>query len=230
MVEPSKKWLMEVKRSSEAIWILSPSMDMPCSLRGTDVEALYNPTVGNSIMSEFLAKNLLGDMPLVPTNKLFKSSLGLIFECNGIVRAMPIEINETKVHLDFHIYAILDFDLLIGCPSEVLFQEKSSHGSLNEEFGKTASATHLDIPMAKQRLPNHDPFKKVKFISPFILPKLSCEMERPSPPSLEPEPCPSGYPNTILENKNFGAMDVLEAPTLETEENDSTVEHESFYF
>jgi hypothetical protein len=27
-------------------------------------------------------------------------------------------IDETKVQLDFHIYAILEFDLLIGCPSE----------------------------------------------------------------------------------------------------------------
>ena len=61
---------------------------------------------------------------------------------------MPIKINETKVHLDFHIYAILDFDLLIGYPLEKLFQEKPSHGSLSEEFGKITSTTHLDIPMA----------------------------------------------------------------------------------
>ena len=64
-VEPSKEWLMEVKCSSEAIQILSPSMAMPCSLRGTVIEALYNPTVGTSIMSEYLAKNLLDNMPLV---------------------------------------------------------------------------------------------------------------------------------------------------------------------
>ena len=44
---------MEVKHSSEAIWILSPSMAMPCSLWGTVVEALHNATVGTSIMSEF---------------------------------------------------------------------------------------------------------------------------------------------------------------------------------
>ena len=96
-VEPSKEWLMKVKHSSEAIQILSPSTTMPCSLRGTVVEALYNPTVGTSILSEFLAKNLLGNMPLVLTNKLFKSPSGLIFKCSGIIRAMPIEINQTEV-------------------------------------------------------------------------------------------------------------------------------------
>jgi hypothetical protein len=30
IIEPSKEWLLEVKRSSEAIQILSPSMTTPC--------------------------------------------------------------------------------------------------------------------------------------------------------------------------------------------------------
>jgi hypothetical protein len=47
---------MEVKRSSEAIQILSPSMAMPCSLRGTNIEALHNPIVKTSIMLKFQAK------------------------------------------------------------------------------------------------------------------------------------------------------------------------------
>ena len=99
-------------------------------------------------MLEFLVKNLLGNMPLILTNKLFKSPSGLIFECSGIIRDVPIEINETEVHLDFHIFAILDFELLIGYPFEKLFQKKPTHGSLGEECGKTASATHLENPMA----------------------------------------------------------------------------------
>ena len=77
-------------------------------------------------------------MSLVPTNKLFISPLGLIFECSGIVRDVPIEINETEVQLDFHIFAILDFELLIGYPFEKLFQ-KNSQGSLNEKMGKLLS-------------------------------------------------------------------------------------------
>jgi hypothetical protein len=134
MVKPSKEWLMEVKCSSEVIQILSPSTTMPCLLRGTVVEALYNPTVGTSIMSEFPMKNLLGNMSLIPTNKLFKSFSGLIFKCCGIIRDMPIKINETEVHLNFHIFAILDFELLIGYPFEKLFQEKPTHGSLDKKL------------------------------------------------------------------------------------------------
>ena len=135
---------MEVKHSSKAIQILSPSTAMSCSLRGTNIEAQHNPTVRTSIMLEFLAKNLLGNMLLVPTNKLFKCPSGLIFECSGIVRAVLIEIDRIEVHLYFHIFAILEFDLLIGFPFKKLIQ-KMSQGSLCEKLGKPASATDISL-------------------------------------------------------------------------------------
>ena len=119
-------------------------------IKGNYRRSPAQPHSRTSIMSEFLAKNLLGNMPLVPTNKLFKSPSGLIFECSGIVRAVPIEINKTEVHLDFHIFAILDFDLVIGYPFEKTFQEKRTHGSLNKE---TAFASCLESPMEATSLP-----------------------------------------------------------------------------
>jgi hypothetical protein len=157
-------------------------------------------------------------------NKLFKNPSGLIFECCGIARTVPIIIDKTEVHLDFHVFAILEFDLLIGDPFENIVQKEPR--SLNEEFGKTASATHSDTPMAKQH-PNHDLFEDVKFISLFVSPKLAYGTKRASSPSLEP--CPSGYPSTILEKENFCAMDISE-PTLETKRRNSTYEHENFTF
>ena len=173
---------------------------MAYSLRGTVVKALHNPTVETNIMSEFLTESLLGKILLVLTKKLFKSPLGLIFECCGIARAVPIRIDETEVHLDFHIYVVLEFDLLIGYPLENLIQDKPSQGSLDEKLGTTASTTPIlcpKSPMAKH-IPNHDPFEEAKFTSPFILPRLSSETEHPLPPSLEPKPCPSGYQNFVL--------------------------------
>jgi hypothetical protein len=87
-------------------------------------------------MSEFLAKNLLGNMPLVLTNKLLKSPSGLIFECSGIARDVPIEINKTEVHLDFCIFAILDFELLIGYPLKNFFKKNLPIGALTKSLGK----------------------------------------------------------------------------------------------
>jgi hypothetical protein len=34
-------------------------------------------------------------------------------------------IDKTEVQLDFHIYAILEFNLLIGCPSEKTFPKET---------------------------------------------------------------------------------------------------------
>ena len=75
--------------------------------------------------------------------------------------------DKTEVRLDFHIFAILEFDLLLGYPFEKLFQEKSSHGSLNEKLTEATFATptsYLKFPMAKHH-PNHDSFEEVKFVS-----------------------------------------------------------------
>jgi hypothetical protein len=113
-VELSKEWLMEVKHSSDAIQMFSPSMTIPCSLWGTNIEALHNLAIETSIISEFLMKNLLGNMPLVSTNKLFKSPLGLFFECYRITRDVRVIIDKIEVSIDFHIYSILEFDILIG--------------------------------------------------------------------------------------------------------------------
>ena len=132
---------------------------------------------------------------------------------------MPNEINETEVHLDFHIFAILDFELLIGYPFEIFFQKKPPHGSLSKEFGKFASATHLDNPMA-EHYPNHNLSEEVKFVTPFV--SLL--------PSLEHKQCPSGHPNIVLknglqstnvflENKNLCTIDILFSPTCPYEDH-----------
>jgi hypothetical protein len=65
---------------------------------------------------------------------------------------MPVVINKTKVRLDFDIFAILEFDLLIDYPLDKLFKENPSHGSIDDKFGKAASSIHifhLEILMAK---------------------------------------------------------------------------------
>ena len=138
-------------------------------------------------------------MPLVSTNKLFKSPLGLFFECCGIARVVSAIIDRIEVFIDFHIYAILKFDILISYPLENLIEQKPFHGGLDEKLGETIVATPIPYPkspIAKQH-PNHDPFKEVKFISPFT--SHSCETEHPTP-SLELKQCPFGQPTVVLEN------------------------------
>ena len=78
---------------------------------------------------------------------------------------MPITIDKLEVHLDFYIYDILDFDLLLGLPLE-----KTSHGSLDEKLSETGSATatpHLENLLAKP-LPERNPPEEMMHTSPFI--------------------------------------------------------------
>nr|TKW27922.1 hypothetical protein SEVIR_3G289400v2 [Setaria viridis] len=184
---------------------------------GTAIEALHDPTAEACIMSEFLKGTFLGNMPLVPTDKLLKSPSELIFECRGMAREVLIKIDKIKVHLNFHIYPILDFDLLIG-----LHLEDLSQGSLDKKLRKSASTSTnscIENPMAKP-LFEQNPLEKVMCASLFVSSKpvlfkgveISahkeddsedlhlCEAKRPSSPSIEPKACPSGPQNVVLDN------------------------------
>ena len=72
--------------------------------------------------------------------------------------------------------------------------------------------------------PNHNPFKEVKFVTPFVS----------GSPSLEHKPCPSAHQNIVLDggrdstlilndiflkSKNFYAMDILFSPTCPYEDH-----------
>jgi hypothetical protein len=55
---------------------------------------------------------------------LLKSLLGYIVPSLGILCVLPILVNRTKVHLNFYIFDVMEFDLLIGQPIERLIHEE----------------------------------------------------------------------------------------------------------
>jgi hypothetical protein len=68
-----------------------------------------------------LMETLLGNVRLRPSDKLLRSCpSGHILECRGVVSVMPLTIDRIEVNLDFHIFDILNFDLLLGSPLEKL--------------------------------------------------------------------------------------------------------------
>ena len=102
-----------------------------------------------NIMPWHLAHSLLGSISLNPYGKLFESCpFGHILECRGVASAVPITIDKIEVNLDFHIFVVLDFDLLIGFPPDNL--RRTPLGSLFEKLGKMTFATPcLENPLAK---------------------------------------------------------------------------------
>ena len=54
-------------------------------------------------------------------------------------RAVPVKIDKIDVKLDFHIYLLIDFELLIGYPLENLLQKNLHKGASTMIPGKLLS-------------------------------------------------------------------------------------------
>ena len=221
-----EEWSDGEKHFSEAIWISSPFMITPCSIRGTTVEAHINPIMEVNVLPWHLACTLLGNVTLRPSDMLLRSCpLGHILKCRGIASAVPLIVDKIEVNLDLHIFDILDFNLLLGSLFEKLL---TSQGSLDKKLRKTASATVscLENSMVKH-FPEPNPLKEMMHESPFIPSKsiLSevtkfatseehdsevtfhfCEDERSLCLLSEFEPLPSGPEKVVLYHDRDSTM------------------------
>jgi hypothetical protein len=209
-----KKWSTGVEHFSEALWICSPSTFLPCSIKGITIEAHLNPSMEVNIMPWHLVYTLLGNMMLRPSDKLLKSCLfGHILKCQGVACAVPLLVDKIKVNLDFHIFDVLDLDLLLGSHIEKLLD--APRGSLDKKLWETVFAI---TPLFSENamvtpLPKQNPFKEMMHVSPLasskpVLAELVefsisqefdsedqlhlCEAERSSLPLIDFEPFPTG--------------------------------------
>jgi hypothetical protein len=174
-----------------------------------------------------LAYTLLGKVTLRPSGKLLKSCpSGHILECRGVVCAVPLLVDKIKVNLDFHIFDVLDLNLLLGSHVEKVLD--ASRGSLDEKLREAASATTplFSRSFMTKHLPKQNPLEEICHVSPFAPSDLViievvefstpqeydskdpldlCEVERSSSPSIEFEPLPIGpfmLLSTLIENQH----------------------------
>jgi hypothetical protein len=260
-----KKWSTRVEHFSEALWICSPSTILHCSIRGITIKAHLNPVMEVNIMPWHLAYTLLGNVTLKPSDKLLKSCpSGHILECRGVACAVPLLVDKIKVNLDFHIFDVLDLDLLLGSHIGKLLD--ASRGSLDKKLREGISAI---TPLFSENsmvmpLPKQNTFEEMMHVSTFtpsepVLPELVefstsqgydledplhlCEDERSSSPLIEFEPLPTGPYHVVsdrgrestlfihdasLEMENSWAMEIYNAPTLESEGKDLIGKHGGF--
>jgi hypothetical protein len=163
----SNEWLEESKLSPEVIRLDSPSITIHCQINKAPFDAFYNLVLGVNVMSTSFAHDLLRDMPLAPTTKLLKSVSGHIVSSLGILCALPILVNGTKVQLNFYIFDVMEFDLLTGQPIKRLIHQ-GQIGKLNIRLGKNFE---LSIPITHslnakiKPIPEQDPMEEVKVAS-----------------------------------------------------------------
>jgi len=208
----SSEWLEESELSSEVIQIHKDYFN-----------ALYNPVVGVNIMTLSFAHEFLKHMSLSPTTKLTKRPSGQIIQSSGILYVLPIQVRDTKVRLSFHIFDIIEFDMLIGQLIERLLIE-GQRGNLNISLGKDFKL-HLSTHSTNAKIepsPEPDPMEVVKEVSleHHFSPNLEedvefyieeeeenpieseplHEFEEPFRPPIELKPLPPGLRYTFLDN------------------------------
>jgi hypothetical protein len=155
--------------TSEAIRVSSISMTIHCSMRGNTVDAVHDPTARACIIPKVLLDTLVGDMPLTPTDRCFRSfEWNYLFPCRGIARDMLIIIDKIEVCLDFHIYDIMDFDPLLGFPLDELLDK--SQGSIDHKLRESDFATSITGPgpALANPCPKKDPLKERVHVSSFV--------------------------------------------------------------
>ena len=117
--------------------------------------------------------------PLVPTEKTLKNAPGSILEGVGIVHDVLVHHDDFEVALDFHIFDVYDFDILIGHPIEKLFLEVPLLGTIDFKLGRETFS--LPISWAKnsptELLPQPEPVEEVMAIFPFEPSETSLEQD-----------------------------------------------------
>jgi hypothetical protein len=109
----NSEWVHEGEMLIEAIRLQTPLYTLPCFIQGTAVSAHYSPAVGANIMSASFALGHLSDNPLLPTSRSLWSGPRSTMEAIGILRDVLVWYDKTELALDFHIFEVQDFDILI---------------------------------------------------------------------------------------------------------------------
>ena len=100
------------------------------------MDVLYNPTIGANLMSTSFAHTYLGAEPLSLTNKSLRVSPCSNLEGHGILHNITVHHDNVKMALDFHVFDIQDFDIMIGHPLEKLFIRTPSTRELDVKLGR----------------------------------------------------------------------------------------------
>jgi len=80
------------------------------------VDVLYSPTIRANLMSVSFAYAYFGNEPLALTNKSLRNNPRSVLKGHGILHNTTIHHDDVVMALDFHVFDIQDFDILIGHP------------------------------------------------------------------------------------------------------------------
>ena len=135
-------------------------------MKGTQVDTLYSPIVRANIISSECAFLHLGDEPLVQTDKTFQTPSGEFLEAYGTLQNVSIRHEDIEIILEFHIFNVHDFDLLVGQPIEKFLTDASTQGMIEVCLGKETNSVQITIATNSMIEPSldYEPIEEVKGI------------------------------------------------------------------
>jgi len=162
----SSKRLREMELSSEVLRIISPPSTLPCTIKGTQVDTLYSPSIRANIISSECAFRHLRDELLVQTDKTFQTLSREIQEAYETLQNVSIRHEDIEVILDFHIFDVQDFDLLVGQPIEKFLTNAPIQNKLQVHLGKDTISVQIAKSTNSMTEPSLDsePIEEVKGI------------------------------------------------------------------
>ena len=167
----SSEWVEEMELSSKEIQICTPSSTIQCSIGKTSVDVLYNPTVGANLMSTSFVHTYFSDDAITSTIKTCRIASHFRLEGLGVLHNISLYRSDNEVPLDFHVFDIQNFDILIGHPLEKLFFDLPKIGDLDVKLGRDTFS--IPITRAKnlvaESLPYFNVPKEVMSFYPLIL-------------------------------------------------------------
>ena len=98
-------------------------------------------------MSASFALSHLSDNPFLLTSRSLRSGPHSTMEGIGILHDVPIWYDKIELGLDFQIFEVQDFDVLIGHPVEKMFQNISPLGTLDVTLGGKA----ISLPILRSK-------------------------------------------------------------------------------
>ena len=128
-------------------------------------------------MSASFALSHLSDNPLLPTSRSLWIGPCSTIEGIGILHDVPVWYDKTEIALDFHIFEVQDFDVLIGHPVEKLFQNISPLGTLDVTLGGRAFSSPIlrSKDFLAEPMPQQEQVDEVQAFFPAETPESSLE-------------------------------------------------------
>ena len=123
------------------------------------MDVLYNPTIGPNLMSTSFTHTYLGVEPLAPRNKSLRVAPGYSIKGRGILHNVSVHHDNVKMALDFHVFDIQDFDIIIGHPLEKLFIELPTSMDLNIKLRRDTFS--IPITQAKNSVAESLPYPQM---------------------------------------------------------------------